>query len=297
MKKIIVIIAALVSLVIANMFINKSYVNNNEESSTLYEAIGIVSPNLIVIKKDDNELILKREDLSSDYGIPSIHFLADRQKTQSLQRFLNNKVKDVYENNTENLRRLGFNLKKKEHKITINNTKTLWIGNVNKYNEVYILQANKIYKVDYFQDLSDISTKNWVLKYDLLELKDTDEFDIRIGGSEDLCTIKHKDMVFHPELSIIRNSFIDLYFSDVFFLNEDSVMLHEMDNHVWRGLGSESYTLEYPEKKSFRFTITKAKDIVYFRYKDIPFLYRIPNAVADNLNNACEKYKSILKNQ
>jgi hypothetical protein len=106
-------------------------------------------------------------------------------------------------------------------------------------------------------------------------------------------------MVFHPELSIIRNSFIDLYFSDVsFFGDYDMIMLeYGVINDLWGEGGSDSYTLKYSEKKSSRFTIKKVKDKVYFRYKDEPYRYTIPNAVADNLNNACEKYKSILKNQ
>ena len=58
----------------------------------------------------------------------------------------------------------------------------LQVGNINEYDEAYIQHLDKIYKVDYYHGLSDISTKNWIDKSKpIITILDSDKFDIEIS--------------------------------------------------------------------------------------------------------------------
>ena len=112
--------------------------------------------------------------------IESINYCADSTKVSILKKFLNNNIKDIYDKTEENLQRLGF---KKEiiPSIIINNEKSLLFVNLNKYNEIYVLHGNKIYKTLFYEGILETTTRSWLDKSTpLIPLTDTDEFDIKI---------------------------------------------------------------------------------------------------------------------
>ena len=218
MKKLIILIVILGSLIVTNILINNDNVQKKKDSLTLSKAISLEMPlSSFEIIKNDNKIKLTKKEFC--YEIISIDYCANDTKVNFLKKFLTNKVKDIYENNKENLRRLGFNNIEKSNSIIINNAKTLIFGNINQYNEIYVLQENKIYKVDYFKGMLETTTRYWADKSKpILALVETDEFDVEIWDIKNakLCKkIKHNDFLSGTKYSTLRNTFFDLYPSDI----------------------------------------------------------------------------------
>ena len=285
MNKITVILVVLVSLVAANIIINKNFSDVKSDYPTLYESIGKNEDSIStfeIIKKNNKIKFFKKD---SCYAIKSINYCADSKKIFLLNKFFNNNIKDVYSKNEENLRRLGFidaegNLASKTFILKIGH-EILRVGNINEHDEAYILHSDKIYKVDYYHDLSDISTKNWVDKSKpVITILDSDKFDIEISKvGEPGCIIKHEKMLSDLEYSALRNSFFDLYANDIVVLDE-----FEYLGIVNKAI---SIKLHYQEKKII-FDIWKKDHLIYmFLIGDgLDNAYIIPNAVYENIINA-----------
>ena len=302
MKKLIIITAILGSLIAANILINNDNSQSKKDTPTLSEAIALEVPaSSFEIIKSDNKINLMKKEFC--YEIKSIAYCADDEKVQFLKKFLSNKVKDIYENNTENLSRLGFNNTEKSSSIIINDQKTLLFGNINKYNEVYVLQANRIYKVDYYKGILETTTKHWVDKSKpLLPYVETDEFDVRItkwtpsGYPPEHCkTVSHKDFSLDTKYSILRNTFFDLHPSDIERNNSAKNLksLQSESNDVIHI--AVTITNHHNRKIEDLFYIWKEKHLVYAKdrpvsnNKDIILNSVIPNSVFDNINIFCKK--------
>ena len=284
MKKIIVILVVLVSLVVVNMLINKNSSDTKNDYPTLSEAIGKNEAFLSTLEIINNNSKIKFLKKDSCYVIESINYCADSKKINSLKKFFNNNIKDIYVKNEKNLRRLGFldeedNLNLSAFVITIG-YEILHIGNINEYGEAYVLHADKIYKVDYYKGLSDISTNKWIDKSEpIITILDSDKFDVEISRiGKPGCIIKHEKMLSHSEYSTLRNSFFDLYANDVVKLDEFEY-LDTLSKAI-------SIKLHHQGKKKI-FDIWKEDHLIYmFVIGDgMDNAYIIPNAVYENIIN------------
>ncbi len=301
MKKLITLILLLAILVVANFIFNDESSKIKKDMQTLAEAIDL-SGQVISIEINNNGETLKMVDKSfvgypksnSCFGIEKINlYCADEKKINLFNKFLNNYIKDIYENTEENINRLGFNDKNNEISIIIktdnnkSNRKTLFFGNINNFSEVYVLQSNKIYKVNFLDGIFNIDTKFWIDKSKpIISLLESDEFDIKISkGSSDkfsLCELlKHKDLVMKPENSILRNSFIDLYASDVLTLQESKIRSEAEFLLTLRILSSN--------KKAY-IRMWRRDYLVYMAFaNNSQDVFVIPSSVYDNINSYCEK--------
>ena len=290
MRKLFIIIAILSSLIIANILINTENSKSKKDIKTLSEAINLLEiVSSFEILQKDNKIKLTKKD--SCYEIKSINYCADNRKVKLLKKFVGGKIKDIYENTKENLTRLGFDNVENKRSMIINGNKTLFFGNINQYNEIYVLQKNKIYKVDYYKGMLDIATKQWIDKSKpIISLLETDEFDIEIVGC---ATFEHKDLVLNSKYSILRNSFFDLYASDVKMMPD--------------GYYDPNFTKKYntlivilsphsKNKQSVIFHIWKEKHLVRLmnasrvtRDKISNQAFNIPNSVYKNIDIFCKK--------
>ena len=301
MKKLITLILLLAILVAANFIFNDESSKIKKDMPTLAEAINL-SGQVISIEINNNGENLKMVDksfvgypkLNSCFGIEKINlYCADEKKINLFNKFLNSYIKDIYENTEENINRLGFNDKNNKISIIIktdNNKsgrKTLFFGNINNFSEVYVLQSNKIYKINFLNGIFSIDTKFWIDKSKpIISLLESDEFDIKISkGSSDKFSscelLKHKDLVMKPENSILRNSFIDLYASDVLTLQESKIRSEAEFFLTLRILSSN--------KKSY-IRMWRRDYLVYMAFANNPQnVFIIPSSVYDNINSYCEK--------
>jgi len=304
MKKLIIITIVLMSLLVANILVNNDKTLTEKKSLSLSEAINIkLPPTSFEIITNDNKIQLIKSN--NCYNIKSINYCADTKKVNFLKKFLSNKVKDIYENNKENLARLGFNNIEKSNSIIINNKKTLIFGNINQYNEIYVLQANKIYKVDYYKGMLEITTRYWVDKSKpILSAVETDEFNVEIYSikSGELCeAITHNDFLSGTKHSTLRNTFFDLYPSDI---NKKGLTYHAsktidqykgkerkifesfIESGMWLSLRDSNTGYSF---KNNTIDIWKEDHVVYASERSGNLKFVIPNSVYDNINFYCKK--------
>ena len=290
MKKLFIIIAILGSLIIANILINTENSESKKDIQTLSEAINLAELTLsFEIFQKDNKIKLIKKDYC--YEIESISYCADDVKVQLLNKFIGSKVKDTYENREENLIRLGFDNSKNISSMIINGDKNLFFGNINQYNEIYVLQENKIYKVDYYKGMLEISTKQWIDKSKpIINIVESDEFNIVFGerGEVDSCTnFLHEDLVLDKKFSILRNSFLDLYASDVKLMPLEYLLKVVKNDSLYRGY------LSSPDSKKIlnTFMIWKEDHLVYFvsSMNNPNLAFVVPNSVYKNIDIYCKK--------
>ena len=293
MKKLIVILIILGVLIVANIIIKNEDSQNKVNMPSLAQAISLeLSVSNYKIINDNNKIILITN--GSCYEIQNLDYCADFSKIQLLQKFLQSKVKDIYDKTLENLNRLGFKNEKVNSSIVINNTKTLVFGNTNKYNEIYVLQADKIYKVDYLQGIFETTTKYWADKSEvLLPFVDTDKFTVQIikhigkNKTKRCKFIEQKDFS-DIKYSTLRNSFFDLYASDI-------TRLVEKDESLFSNAGiSVLFDHPYTGEEMYSFEIWKDDYLVYFASKyseneKSNLKYTIPNSVYENISIYCKK--------
>ena len=290
MKKLFIIIAILGALIIANILINTENSESKKDIQTLSEAINLVELTLsFEILQKDNKIKLTKKDYC--YEIESIDYCADDAKVQLLHKFIGSKVKDTYENREENLIRLGFDNSKNISSMIINENKNLFFGNINQYNEIYVLQENKIYKVDYYKGMLEISTKQWIDKSKpIINIMESDEFNITIHEKHavDPCAnILHKDLVLDKKFSILRNSFLDLYASDVKLMPLEYSLKVVKNDSLFTGY------LRSPHSKKIlnSFMIWKEDHLVYFApsMNNPNLAFVVPNSVYKNIDIYCKK--------
>ena len=290
MKKLFIIIAILGALIIANILINTENSESKKDIQTLSEAINLVELTLsFEILQKDNKIKLTKKDYC--YEIESIDYCADDAKVQLLKKFIGSKVKDTYENREENLIRLGFDNSKNISSMIINGNKTLFFGNINQYNEIYVLQENKIHKVDYYKGMLEISTKQWIDKSKpIINIMESDEFNITIHEKHavDPCAnILHKDLVLDKKFSILRNSFLDLYASDVKLMPLEYSLKVVKNDSLFTGY------LRSPHSKKIlnSFMIWKEDHLVYFApsMNNPNLAFVVPNSVYKNIDIYCKK--------
>lgn len=304
MKKLIILIAILGSLIVTNILVNNDNTQRKKESLTLSKAIALEMPlSSFEIIKNDNKIKLTKKELC--YEIESIDYCANNTKVNFLKKFLTNKVKDIYENNKENLVRLGFNNIEKSNSLIINNKKTLIFGNINQYNEIYVLQANKIYKVDYYKGMLEITTRYWVDKSKpILSVVETDEFNVEIYSikSGELCeVITHDDFLSGTKHSTLRNTFFDLYPSDInkrgliyqpsntidqYKDKERKIFESFIESGMWLSLRDSHSGYSF---KNNTIDIWKEDHVVYASERSGNLKFVIPNSVYDNINFYCKK--------
>jgi len=290
MKKLFIIIAILGALIIANILINTENSESKKDIQTLSEAINLAELTLsFEILQKDNKIKLIKKDYC--YEIESIDYCADDAKVQLLNKFIGSKVKDTYENREENLIRLGFDNSKNISSMIINGNKTLFFGNINQYNEIYVLQENKIYKVDYYKGMLEISTKQWIDKSKpIINIMQNDEFNITIHEKHavDPCAnVLHKDLVLDKKFSILRNSFLDLYASDVKLMPLEYSLKVVKNDSLFTGY------LRSPHSKKIlnSFMIWKEDHLVYFApsMNNPNLAFVVPNSVHKNIDTYCKK--------
>tara|TARA_B100000989_G_scaffold51038_1_gene33870 strand:+ start:1811 stop:2692 length:882 start_codon:yes stop_codon:yes gene_type:complete len=293
MKKLIVILIILGVLIVANIIIKNEDSQSNINMPSLAQAISLEpSVSSYKIINDKNKIILITN--GSCYKIQNLDYCADFSKIQLLQKFLQSKVKDIYDKTTENLNRLGFKNETVNSSIVINNTKTLIFGNTNKYNEMYVLQSDKIYKVDYYQGIFETTSKYWADKSEvLLPFVDTDKFTVQIiehigNNKTKRCELIEQSDLSDTKYSTLRNSFFDLYASDV-------TRLREKDESLFFDMGiSVLFDHPYTGEEMYSFEMWKDDHLVYFasKYsenKKNNLKYTIPNSVYENISVYCKK--------
>ena len=293
MKKLIVILIILGVLIVANIIIKNEDSQSNINMPSLAQAISLEpSVSSYKIINDKNKIILITN--GSCYEIQNLDYCADFSKIQLLQKFLQSQVKDIYDKTSENLNRLGFKNEKLNSSIVINNTKTLVFGNTNKYNEIYVLQADKIYKVDYLQGIFETTSKYWADKSEvLLPFVDTDKFTVQIiehigNNKTKRCELIEQSDLSDTKYSTLRNSFFDLYASDV-------TRLREKDESLFFDTGiSVLFDHPYTGEEMYSFEMWKDDHLVYFasKYsenKKNNLKYTIPNSVYENISVYCKK--------
>ena len=281
MKKLIIIIVALGFLIVANILTNSNNPSLKKHTATLSEVVDLETPISsfsISINKNKINLI----DDGTCYKIKSIGYCADDKKIQLFKRFLSNKVNDIYENTPENIKRLGFNSPTNNKVIVINNNKTLIMGKINQYSEIYIQQTNKIYKVNFNKDMLQTNTKEWIDKSKpIIDLAESDKFNIDININRNNCaSIQHKNLINDKKFSALRNSFFDLYASDVkpWNMKDDDLVftIHIKTSNNKDIIG--------------HFSIWKEDHLVYLVKSNTPRLkFVIPNLVYDNISTYCKK--------
>ena len=281
MKKLIIIIVTLGFLIVANILTNSNNPSLKKHTVTLSEVVDLETPISsfsISINKNKINLI----DDGTCYKIKSIGYCADDKKIQLFKRFLSNKVNDIYENTPENIKRLGFNSPTNNKVIVINNNKTLIMGKINQYSEIYIQQTNKIYKVNFNKDMLQTNTKEWIDKSKpIIDLAESDKFNIDINVNRNNCaSIQHKNLINDKKFSALRNSFFDLYASDVkpWNMKDDDLVftihIKTSNNNDFIG----------------HFNIWKEDHLVYLVKSNTPRLkFVIPNLVYDNISTYCKK--------
>lgn len=293
MKKLIVILIILGVLIVANIIIKNEDSQSNINMPSLAQAISLEpSVSSYKIINDKNKIILITN--GSCYKIQNLDYCADFSKIQLLQKFLQSKVKDIYDKTSENLNRLGFKNETVNSSIVINNTKTLIFGNTNKYNEMYVLQSDKIYKVDYYQGIFETTSKYWADKSEvLLPFVDTDKFTVQIiehigNNKTKRCELIEQSDLSDTKYSTLRNSFFDLYASDV-------TRLREKDESLFFDMGiSVLFDHPYTGEEMYSFEMWKDDHLVYFasKYsenKKNNLKYTIPNSVYENISVYCKK--------
>ena len=293
MKKLIVILVILGVLTAANIFVKNKDSQSKINMPTLTEAISLKSSvNDYKIINDSNKIILITN--GSCYEIQDLDYCADFSKIKLLHNFLQSRVKDIYDKTSENLNRLGFKNTKTNSSIVINDTTTLIFGNTNKYNEVYVLQADKIYKVEYFQGIFETTSKYWADKSSvLLPFIDTDEFTVQIikhtGNNKAIrCKLVEQRDFSDTKYFTLRNSFFDLYASDI-------TRLREKDESLFFDTGiSVLFDHPYTGEEIYSFDMWKDDHLVYFASKypeneKNNLKYTIPNSVYENISVYCKK--------
>ena len=293
MKKLIVILVILGVLTAANIFTKNKDSQSKINMLTLAEAISLKSSvNGYKIINDSNKIILITN--GSCYEIQDLDYCADFSKIQLLHNFLQSRVKDIYDKTSENLNRLGFKNTKTHSSIVINDTTTLIFGNTNKYNEVYVLQADKIYKVKYFQGIFETTSKYWADKSSvLLPFIDTDEFTVQIikhtGNNKAIrCKLVEQRDFSDTKYFTLRNSFFDLYASDI-------TRLREKDKSLFFDTGiSVLFDHPYTGEEIYSFDMWKDDHLVYFASKypeneKNNLKFTIPNSVYENITVYCKK--------
>ena len=292
MKKLIIIIAILGALVIANILINTDNSDAKKFNKTLLEAIDSTDLALSfeILVNGSKLNLVKRE---SCYEIQSIDYCADNKKVQLLKNFLNNDVEDIYENTAENLDRLGFNNINNKSSIVINDSKLLSFGNINQYSKIYVLYSNIIYKVHYYKSILKTSSKEWIDKSSpIINTVESDEFNIMIHEKTEInpcAKITHKDLISDKKFSTLRNSFFDLYASDVKKISISSY------NEISKSNSLIKVYFENPYSKNIVnfFMIWREDHLVYFAERKsliLPSLaFVIPNSVYDNISIYCKK--------
>ena len=293
MKKLIVILIILGVLIVANIIIKNEDSQNKVNMPSLAQAISLeLSVSNYKIINDNNKIILITN--GSCYEIQNLDYCADFSKIQLLQKFLQSQVKDIYDKTSENLNRLGFKNEKLNSSIVINNTKTLIFGNTNKYNEIYVLQADKIYKVDYLQGIFETTSKYWADKSEvLLPFVDTDKFTVQIikhigNNKTKRCKFIEQKYFSDIKYSTLRNSFFDLYASDITRLKENDESLF-FDTGI-----SVTFVHPHTGEEMYSFEIWKDDHLVYFssKYSENQknnLKYTIPNSVYENISVYCKK--------
>ncbi len=281
MKKLIIIIVTLGFLIVANILTNSNNPSLKKHTATLSEVVDLETPISsfsISINKNKINLI----DDGTCYKIKSIGYCADDKKIQLFKRFLSNKVNDIYENTPENIKRLGFNSPTNNKVIVINNNKTLIMGKINQYSEIYIQQTNKIYKVNFNKDMLQTNTKEWIDKSKpIIDLAESDKFNIDINVNRNNCaSIQHKNLINDKKFSALRNSFFDLYASDVkpWNMKDDDLVF--------------TINIKTSNNKDIigHFNIWKEDHLVYLVKSNTPRLkFVIPNLVYDNISTYCKK--------
>jgi hypothetical protein len=281
MKKLIIIIVTLGFLIVANILTNSNNPSLKKHTATLSEVVDLETPISsfsISINKNKINLI----DDGTCYKIKSIGYCADDKKIQLFKRFLSNKVNDIYENTPENIKRLGFNSPTNNKVIVINNNKTLIMGKINQYSEIYIQQTNKIYKVNFNKDMLQTNTKEWIDKSKpIIDLAESDKFNIDINVNRNNCaSIQHKNLISDKKFSALRNSFFDLYASDVkpWNMKDDDLVF--------------TINIKTSNNKDIigHFNIWKEDHLVYLVKSNTPRLkFVIPNLVYDNISTYCKK--------
>lgn len=293
MKKLIVILVILGVLTAANIFIKNKDSQSKINMPTLAEAISLKSSvNDYKIINDSNKIILITN--GSCYEIQDLDYCADFSKIQLLHNFLQSRVKDIYDKTSENLNRLGFKNTKTHSSIVINDTTTLIFGNTNKYNEVYVLQADKIYKVEYFKGIFETTSKYWADKsLVLLPFIDTDEFTVQIikhtrNNKAIRCKLVEQRDFSDTKYFTLRNSFFDLYASDI-------TRLREKDESLFFDTGiSVLFDHPYTGEEIYSFDMWKDDHLVYFASKypeneKNNLKFTIPNSVYENISVYCKK--------
>ena len=288
MKKLIILFGIIGVLVIVNLLFNNKNSNLEKNSQTLAETIFLEKPlTSIIISKDNNQIRLVKKSVDSCFEIVNLDYCVDNKKLQLLKKFISNDVKDIYEKNEDNLKRLGFKNNKNNISLVVNN-KRLYFGNINKYNEVYVLQENTIYKIEYIEGILETTSSFWFDKsVPLLSLVETDEFDIEIYNSiaNDLneCAImKHNENGITTNHLTLRNSFFDLYPSD-------AKKIDSFDD------GKKLLLIKIKDpnsnKEIFNFFIWKEEHVTYFleTYPKKHWLkFHIPNSVYENVKSYCQ---------
>ncbi len=293
MKKLIVILIILGVLIVVNIIIKNEDSQSNVNMLSLAQVISLEpSVSSYKIINDKNKIILITN--GSCYKIQNLDYCADFSKIQLLQMFLQSKVKDIYDKTTENLNRLGFKNETVNSSLVINNAKTLIFGNTNNFNEIYVLHSDKIYKVDYYQGIFETTSMYWADKSEvLLPFVDTDKFTVQIiehigkNKSKRCELIEQRDFA-DTKYSTLRNSFFDLYASDV-------TRLREKDESLFFDTGI-SVLFDHPHtgEEMYSFEMWKDDYLVYFasKYSENKknyLKYTIPNSVYENISVYCKK--------
>lgn len=291
MKKIFILVGVIGIIFSANILFSNKNTNDEKLSQPLAELLNLKIQNITSFNiSNGNKIMLSRPTSDSCIRIESINYCTDSTKIYLLKKFLSNNIKDLYDKTEENIRRLGF---KKEivPSIIINNEKTLFFGNLNKYNEIYVLHGNKIYKTLFYEGILETTIRFWFDKSTpLIPLTDSDEFDIIIARYSDrnleranksICArVNHKEIVLTTKHSALRNSFLDLYPSDV--MKTEKIEVYEPYDIAL--MNSNTGNLIQI------FSIYKEEHLTYgvFEHRD-DLKFVIPNSVYKNVKSYCKK--------
>ena len=291
MRKIFILIVIIIIFILVNILFNNKNTYDEESTQPLAELLNLKIQDITsFIISNNDKIVLSRSSGEACIRIESINYCADNAKINILKKFLNNNIKDIYDKTEQNLQRLGFN-KEIVPSIIINNEKTLFFGNLNKYNEIYVLQGNKIYKTLFYEGILETTTRSWLDKsIPLIPLTDTDEFDIKIIKymyinskliDERTCaSMKHKEIVLTTKHSALRNSFIDLYPSDA-----------TSGGYPYAKDG-ESYMILLPSASrdnSIAISIYQEEHLTYGIIDQSDLRFVIPNSVYNNVISYCKK--------
>ena len=308
MKKLFIVITILGSLVIANILTNTNRFNTKKVTENLSDVIFLDKTlfSFEIINKGKKIKLIEGDFVNNNphgfgtltskdgtkkescYKIKSINYCADDKKVQLLKKFLTGEVKDTYENTKGNLNRLGFTNENGSIEMVINSNRTLLFGNINQYNEVYVSQLNKIYKVDYFEGVLETFTGHWINKSNpILPLIENDEFDIEIlnldiSKKRNCASISHKELVNDNNFSTLRNAFFDLYASDIKNNWKEAINARSQKMKI-------VFTNSITKKIIFDVIIWKKDHLVYLSKVTGDVNFVIPNSVYDNVSIYCKK--------